>query len=38
MVDRQDPLLALRRGRRHATRLVDQRTLDRTEVDVDRRS
>jgi hypothetical protein len=36
-VDRQDPLLSLWRGRRHATRLVHQQVLDRAEVDVDRR-
>jgi hypothetical protein len=36
MVDRQDPLLALRRRRRHATRLVHQRVLARAEVHIDR--
>lgn len=36
LIDRQDPLLTLRRDRRKPTRLVHQRVLDRAEVDVDR--
>jgi len=37
MVNRQDPLLPSRCRRRHTTRLVHERMLDRAEVDLDRR-
>ena len=37
VVDRKDPLLALRRGWRYAPSLVEQREVERSEVDVERR-